>query len=81
MGGKDRKVEMKCYRQKTIREAVRSWMSIRGFCRQYQLKESQFQWRQRKVEAGRERRAVRRPLAGRLPRNPLPRRAGLYPPK
>jgi len=42
------------YWQKTIREAVRSGMSIREFCRQRRLKESQFYWWQHRLKAGRE---------------------------
>lgn len=49
------------YWQRTIREAVRSGMSIREFCRQRRLKESQFYWWQQKLKAGREERTLRRP--------------------
>ena len=42
------------YWQRTISEAARSEMSIRAFCRQRRLKESQFYWWQRKLRAGRE---------------------------
>ena len=42
------------YWQRTIREAARSGMSIRAFCRQRRLRESQFYWWQRKLRAGRE---------------------------
>jgi len=42
------------YWQRTISEAVRSGMSIRAFCRQRRLKESQFYWWQRKLRPGRE---------------------------
>ena len=48
------------YWQRTISEAARSGMSIRAFCRQRRLRESQFYWWQRKLRAGRE--------AGRTPR-------------
>ena len=41
------------YWQKTISEAVRSGMSIREFCRQRRLKESQFYWWQHKLRARR----------------------------
>jgi hypothetical protein len=42
------------YWQRTIREAVRSGMSIWEFCRQHRLKESQFYWWQGRLKAGRE---------------------------
>jgi transposase-like protein len=42
------------YWQRTIREAAQSGMSIRAFCRQRRLRESQFYWWQRKLRAGRE---------------------------
>jgi len=41
------------YWQRTIREAVRSGMSIREFCRQRRLKESRFYWWQRKLKVSR----------------------------
>jgi hypothetical protein len=44
------------YWQRTIREAVRRGMSIREFCRQHRLKESQFYWWQHKLRAGRQER-------------------------
>ncbi len=53
-------VEKARYWQRTIREAVRSGMSIREFCRQRRLKESQFYWWQHKLKAGRQER-MRRP--------------------
>jgi hypothetical protein len=40
--------------QRTISAAARSGMSIRAFCRQRRLRESQFYWWQRKLRAGRE---------------------------
>ncbi len=49
------------YWQKTIREAARSGMSMREFCRWRRLREGQFYWWQRKLKAGREARTVRRP--------------------
>lgn len=49
------------YWQKTIGEAVRSSMSIREFCRQRRLKESQFYWWQHKLRAGRQERRRRSP--------------------
>jgi|SRR5208337_188526 len=62
--GKD-DVEKARYWQRTIREAVRSGMSIREFCRQRRLRESQFYWWQGKLKARREERGVRRPRVGR----------------
>jgi transposase-like protein len=40
--------------QSIIREAARSGMSVREFCRQRRLKESQFYWWQHKLKAGRQ---------------------------
>lgn len=57
--GRDR--EKGRYWERTIREAARSGMSIREFCRRHRLRESQFYWWQRKLKAGREERTVRRP--------------------
>jgi hypothetical protein len=51
---KHRDVEKELFWQKTIREAARSRMSIREFCRQQQLKESQFYWWQRKFKERRQ---------------------------
>jgi len=45
-------VEKARYWQWTISEAARSGMSIRAFCRQRRLRESQFYWWQRKLRAG-----------------------------
>ncbi|MGA2071920.1 MAG: hypothetical protein ABSH52_00325, partial [Terriglobia bacterium] len=47
-------VEKARYWQKTIREAARSGMSIRAFCRQRRLRESQFYWWQHKLRASRQ---------------------------
>ena len=47
------------YWQRIIREAARSGMSIREFCRQRRLKESQFYWWQHKLKAGRRERSIR----------------------
>jgi hypothetical protein len=52
------------YWQRTISEAARSGMSIRAFCRQRRLRESQFYWWQRKLKVGREERG-RRPSTDR----------------
>ena len=38
--------------QRANREATRTGMSIRAFCRQRRLRESQFYWWQRKLRAG-----------------------------
>lgn len=61
MSHRERDAEKARYWQRTIREAVRSGMSIREFCRQRRLKESQFYWWQRKLKAGREERRLGRP--------------------
>jgi len=52
MKGKD--VKKQRYWQRTMGEAARSGMSIREFCRQRQVKESQFYWWQRKLKADRQ---------------------------
>jgi transposase len=49
------------YWQRTISEAARSGMSIRAFCRQRRLRESQFYWWQHKLRAGREAGTAPRP--------------------
>jgi len=41
------------YWQRTISEAARSGISIRQFCRQRRLRESQFYWWQHKLRPGR----------------------------
>ena len=46
--------------QKTIREAARSGLSIREFCRRRQVKESQFYWWQRRLNGDRRHRAPQR---------------------
>lgn len=45
------------YWQKTIGDAARSGMSIREFCRQRRLKDSQFYWSQCKLKASRQERS------------------------
>jgi hypothetical protein len=50
-------VEKQRYWQKTIGDAARSGMSIREFCRQRRLKDSQFYWWQRKLKASRQERS------------------------
>jgi hypothetical protein len=60
MDGKKHDVEKERYWQRTIGEAARSGISIREFCRQRRLKESQFYWWQRRVKAsGKERRIAK----------------------
>jgi hypothetical protein len=56
MNARNHDVEKQRYWQKTIRDAARSGMSIREFCRQRRLKDSQFYWWQRKLKAGRQER-------------------------
>ena len=56
MNGKNHDIEKQGYWQRTIRDAVRSGMSIREFCRQHRLKESQFYWWQRKLKVSRQER-------------------------
>lgn len=56
MNGKNPDVEKQRYWQRTIGDAARSGMSIREFCRQRRVKESQFYWWQRKLKAGRQER-------------------------
>jgi len=48
--GKRRDIEKERYWRRVIREAARSGVSIRQFCRQRRVKESEFYWRQRKVK-------------------------------
>src|SRR2546423_10887129 len=50
MNRKNHDVEKQRYWQRTIGDAARSGMSIRQFCRQRRLKESQFYWWQRKLK-------------------------------
>jgi len=60
MGGQQRDIEKERYWAKVIREAARSGKSIREFCGQRKLKESQFYRWQRKLRERREDRALRR---------------------
>jgi len=53
MNRKNHDVEKQRYWQRTIGDAARSGMSMREFCRQRRVKESQFYWWQRKLKAGR----------------------------
>lgn len=50
--------------QQIIREAARSRMSIREYCRQRGLKESQFYWWQRKFKERRQQRTLGRRARG-----------------
>jgi transposase-like protein len=52
-------VEKKRYWQQTIREATRSKLSIREFCRQHRVKESQFYWWQRRLNGSRRSQGLR----------------------
>ena len=56
MNRKNHDVEKQRYWRRTIGDAARSGMSIREFCRQRRLKESQFYWWQRKLKASRQER-------------------------
>ena len=53
MNRKNHDVEKQRYWQRTIGDAARSGMSIREFCRQRRLRESQFYWWQRKLKVRR----------------------------
>jgi len=53
MGSGKGDAEKARYWQRTISEAARSGMSIRAFCRQRRLRESQFYWWQHKLRAPR----------------------------
>jgi hypothetical protein len=57
MNRKNHDVEKQRYWQRTIGDAARSGMSIREFCRQRRLRESQFYWWQRKVKVHRQERS------------------------
>ena len=52
--GKRRDREKERYWRKVIRGAARSGVSIRQFCRQRRLKDSQFHWWQRKLKERRQ---------------------------
>jgi len=58
MRGRRPDAQKEQYWRKTIREAVRSGMSVRSYCQQHKLSESQFHWWQRKFE---EKRLHRKP--------------------
>jgi len=51
--------EKERYWQGVIREAAHSGISIREFCRQRKLRESQFYWWQRRLKETRQRRAIK----------------------
>ena len=57
-------VEKSRFWQRTIREAARSGLSTREFCRQRKLQESQFYWWQRRLSAARQTPRKRKPAAG-----------------
>ena len=59
MSSKKGNAEKAHYWQGIIREAARSGVSIREFCRQHRLKESQFYWWQHKLKVGRQERSAR----------------------
>jgi len=59
MGNTERDAEKERFWQRTIRKAARSGMSIREFCRQRRLKESQFYWWQHKLKVGRQEGPIR----------------------
>jgi hypothetical protein len=56
LNNQKRDVEKARYWQRTIGEAARSGISIREFCRQRRLKESQFYWWQHKLKGDRQER-------------------------
>jgi len=55
-----RDVEKERYWEKVIRDAARSGLSIREFCRRHDVKESQFHWWQRTLKNRRQERRLRR---------------------
>ena len=66
MARQQRDVEKERYWGKVIREATRSGSSIREYCAQRKIKESQFYWWQRKLRDQRSDRVRRRkPVKGR----------------
>ena len=60
MARKQQDIDKERHWARVIREAARSGKSIREFCAQRKLKESQFYWWQRKLRERREERALRR---------------------
>jgi len=67
MSRRERDTEKARYWQRTIREAARSGMSIREFCWQRRLKESQFYWWQHKLKVGRQTLSIQGPGGNREP--------------
>jgi hypothetical protein len=57
--GKKRDVEKERYWRRVIGEAARSGISIRRFCQERKLKESQFYWWQSRLRAGEKRQQAR----------------------
>jgi hypothetical protein len=55
-----RDVQKERYWRKVIREAAQSGLSIRRFCQQHRIRESQFHWWQRKLKERRQERSLRR---------------------
>jgi transposase-like protein len=53
-------VQKERYWRKVIREAAQSGLSIRRFCQQHRIRESQFHWWQRKLKERRQERSLRR---------------------
>ena len=64
VSGKKRDTEKARHWQKTIREAARSGLSVREFCRQQKLNVGQFYWWQHRLKVTRPSRATRKPGAG-----------------
>ena len=60
MAKQQRDIEKERHWAKVIREAARSGKSVREFCRQRKLKESQFYWWQKKLRERRDDPALRR---------------------
>lgn len=67
MSHRERDAEKARYWQRIIRETVRSGMSIREFCRQRRLKESQFYWWQHKLKVSHQTLLIRGPGVNREP--------------
>jgi hypothetical protein len=63
MTGRQRDIEKERYWQQTIHKAARSGLSIREFCRQRHVKESQLYWWQRRLKENRRPRVVQRKVA------------------
>src|SRR5437867_6534168 len=64
MNRKQRDEKKARYWQQTIREAARSGISIREFCRPRRLRTSQFYWWQRRLKERRQPRTMRRSGTG-----------------